>query len=37
MKVLKDAIFKLTPQLELRTLERLRERIIGLHKTFEEP
>ena len=37
IKVLKDAIFKLTPQLELRTLERLRERIIDLHKTFEEP
>ena len=37
MKVLKESILKLTPKLELKTLEKLRERIIDLHKTFEEP
>jgi len=37
MKVLKDAIYKISPNLELKTLERLKERIVDLFKTYEEP
>ena len=37
MNVLKDAIFQLSGKLNLRTLEKLRERNINLCKTYEEP
>lgn len=37
MKVLKDAIFKITPKLELSKLDSLKERIVDLFKTYEEP
>ena len=37
MTILKDAIFKITPNLNLRKLENLKERVINLYKTYEEP
>lgn len=37
MEVLKESIFKITPNLELRTLEFLKQRIVDLYKTYEEP
>jgi hypothetical protein len=37
MQVLKDAIFSISPNLPLKTLDRLRERIVNLYKTYEEP
>lgn len=37
MTVLKSAIFKITPNLDFRQLERLRERIVNICKTYEEP
>ena len=37
MKVLKDAVFSLTPKLELKLLEKLKGRIVDLCKTYEEP
>lgn len=37
MNILKDAIFQLSGKLNLRTLEKLRERNIHLCKTYEEP
>ena len=37
MKVLMDGIFKVTPNLDLKTLTHLRERIEILYKTYEEP
>ena len=37
MAVLKESIFKITPNLELRTLEFLKARIVDLYKTYEEP
>ena len=37
MQVLKENIFKITPNLELRTLEFLKQRIVDLYKTYEEP
>ena len=37
MEVLKDAIFEISPQMNFKLMERLRERIIDLYKTYEEP
>lgn len=37
MSVLKSAIFKITPNLDFRQLEKLRERIVNVCKTYEEP
>lgn len=37
IKVLKDAIFKITPNLELKKLEFLRQRIEQSFKTYSEP
>ena len=37
MKVLKDAIFQLSPKLELKKLDQLKERIVDMFKTYEEP
>ena len=37
MSVLKSAIFKITPNLDFKQLERLRERIVNVCKTYEEP
>lgn len=37
MKVLKDAIYKISPNLNLKTLDKLRDRIVDLYKTYEEP
>lgn len=37
MNVLKENIFKITPNLELRTLEMLKKRIVDLYKTYQEP
>jgi len=34
MKVLKEAIFQLTPKLNLNQMESLRERIVDLYKTY---
>lgn len=37
MKVLKDAVYSMSPKLNLRTLEKLKNRIVTLFKTYEEP
>ena len=37
MKVLKDGIYQVTPNLQLRKLDSLKERIIDLFKTYQEP
>ena len=37
MDALKDAIFQISPKLKLKTLERLKERIEELYKTYSEP
>ena len=37
MKVLKDAIFSITPNLHLKTLDKLRDKCVNLYKTYEEP
>ena len=37
MGVLKENIFKITPNLELRTLEMLKKRIVDVYKTYQEP
>lgn len=37
MKVLKDAIFSITPNLNLKTLDKLRDKCVNLYKTYEEP
>jgi hypothetical protein len=37
MQVLKDAIFELSPKLELKKLDELQDRTINLFKTFREP
>jgi hypothetical protein len=37
MKVLKDAIFSISPNLKLNVLDKLRDRIVDLYKTYEEP
>jgi hypothetical protein len=37
MDCLKKAIFKISPNLKLKTLEKLRERIVDLYKTYKEP
>lgn len=37
MNVLKDGIFKITPKLELKQMQELRERIEDLYKTYQEP
>ena len=37
MAVLKENIFKITPNLELRTLEMLKKRIVDVYKTYQEP
>ena len=37
MKVLKDAIYTLSPKLELKKLDFLKERVIDMFKTYEEP
>lgn len=37
MDCLKNAIFKISPNLKLKTLEKLRERIVDLYKTYKEP
>ena len=37
MKVLKDAVFSMSPKLPLKTLEALKDRTVDLYKTYEEP
>jgi cell envelope opacity-associated protein A len=37
MNVLKEAVFELSPNLNLKTLERLKDRNVDLYKTYEEP
>ena len=37
MDALKDAIYQISPKLKLKTLERLKERIEELYKTYSEP
>ena len=37
MKVLKDAVYSISPHLNLKTLDKLRDRIVDLYKTYEEP
>ena len=37
MKVLKDAVYSLSPKLELKKLDFLKERVIDSYKTYEEP
>ena len=37
MNVLKEAIFEISPKLNLKTLERLKDRNVDLYKTYEEP
>ena len=37
MDALKQAIFQISPKLKLKTLERLKERIEELYKTYNEP
>jgi hypothetical protein len=37
MKVLKDAIYTISPNLKLNVLDKLRDRIVDLYKTYEEP
>lgn len=37
MNVLKSAIFQISPNLDFKLLEKLRERIVNLYKTYEEP
>lgn len=37
MNVLKTAVFELSPNLNLKTLERLKDRNVDLFKTYEEP
>lgn len=37
MGVLKEAVFELTPNLNLKTLEKLKDRNVDLYKTYEEP
>ena len=37
MEVLKGAVFELSPKMNFKLMERLRERIIDLYKTYEEP
>ena len=37
MDALKEAIFQISPKLKLKTLERLKERIEELYKTYNEP
>lgn len=37
MKVLKDAIFAISPHLNLKTLDKMRDKIVNLYKTYEEP
>ena len=37
MKVLKDAIYSISPNLNLKTLDKLRDRIVDLYKIYEEP
>lgn len=37
MDALKTAIFEISPKLKLKTLERLKERIEELYKTYNEP
>jgi len=34
MNALKDALFKISPKLKLKTLENLKERIEELYKTY---
>ena len=37
MTVLKESIFKITPNLDLRKMEKLREKMVNVFKTYEEP
>ncbi len=37
MKVLKDAIYTISPRLTLKTLDKLRDRIVDMYKLYEEP
>jgi hypothetical protein len=37
MKVLKDAIFSISPNLNLKTLDKLRDKCVDLYKSYEEP
>jgi hypothetical protein len=37
MNVLKDAVYQITPNLELKKLEFLKTRIEQMYKTYEEP
>lgn len=37
MDCLKKAIFNISPMLKLKTLEKLRDRIVDLYKTYKEP
>ena len=37
MKILTDAIFRISPNMNYKLMERLRERIVDLYKTYAEP
>ena len=37
MKILKESIYKVSQNLELKTLEKLKDRMVSLCKTYEEP
>lgn len=37
MKILTDAIYRITPHMNYKVMERLRERIVNLYKTYTEP
>jgi hypothetical protein len=37
MKVLKDAIYSISPALNLKTLDKLKDRIVDMYKLYEEP
>lgn len=37
MQVLKDAIYSISPNLNLKTLDKLRDRIVDLYKMYQEP
>lgn len=37
IKVLKDAVFSISPNLPLKMLESLKDRTVDLYKTYEEP
>jgi hypothetical protein len=37
MKVLKDAVYSISLNLNLKTFDKLRDKTVDLYKTYEEP